>query len=130
MILHPIAAGIAFIAFIMALGAGVMGSFLASLVSALAFAVTLVALICDFVSFALIKSNVNDQGNDAYAYYGVAMWTLLAGAICSFLATIVVFFTCCSGRLHRRRQRTKAEGVHSPVATPTTRRRWWPRRRY
>ncbi|KAI0012711.1 pali-domain-containing protein [Xylariaceae sp. FL0662B] len=133
MILHPIATGLAFIAFLLALGAGVLGGLLASLVSLLTFLVTLVALVCDFVAFGIVRNEVNDLFDDddnngtaaASAHWGPAAWTLLASAICSFLATFVVFFTCCSARIHRRREArgvAKAEGYVPP---PTTRRRRW-----
>jgi hypothetical protein len=124
MVLHPVATGLLFLAFLMALGANVLGSFLASLVSALAFIVTLVALICDFVLFGIIKSNVNDENSETYAYFSVGIWTMLASAICSFLATIIVFFTCCTGRVKRHRESRKVEGHTSP---PRTRRRWFRR---
>jgi hypothetical protein len=131
MILHPIATGLCFLAFVLAISAGTFGSLLASVVAAVAFIVTLVALVCDFVLFSMIKSNINDQGNGSYAYYSVGIWTILVSAICSLLGTIVIFFTCCSGRLHRRRERSKTDGFTSPPpAVTTTRRRWWSRRRY
>ena len=129
MVLHPIATGLNFIAFMLALGAGVVGSLLASLVAALAFLVTLVILIIDFVLFSIVKSNVNDDGTGAHAFYASAAWTLLVSAVCSLLGTIVVFLTCCSGRLHRRRDgvTTKHEvvqdGYGAPAARP--RRRWF-----
>jgi small-conductance mechanosensitive channel len=127
MILHPIATALCFIAFLMALGSGMIGSLLAALVSTVAFLVTVVALIVDFVLFSIVKSNVNDQNNGAYAYYSIAMWTILVAAICSLIGTVVVFLTCCSGRLHKRRaQRTKVDTYASPPAT-TTRRRWYSR---
>ncbi|KAK4104328.1 pali-domain-containing protein [Parathielavia hyrcaniae] len=105
MILHPIACGLNFIAFLLALGAGVVGSFLASLVALLAFLTTAVACIIDFVLFSVVKSNVNDRGyaTGTGAYYGAASWTLLVSAICSLFGAVVVFFACCSARLHRRR---------------------------
>ncbi|KAH8911907.1 pali-domain-containing protein [Coniochaeta sp. PMI_546] len=127
MILHPIACGLNFIAFMLALGAGVVGSLLASLVAALAFLVTVVILIIDFVMFSIVRSNVNDDGTGAHAYYASAAWTILVSAICSLIGTVIVFFTCCSGRLHRRRNgvATKHEVVQDGYAPPTTRRRRW-----
>ncbi|OTB00870.1 hypothetical protein M426DRAFT_65137 [Hypoxylon sp. CI-4A] len=125
MILHPIATGLAFISFLLALGAGVVGSFLASLGSLLTFIVTLVALICDFVSFAIVKNEVNNNDNGARAVWGAASWTLLASAICSLLATIIVFFTCCSARFHRRREARVVKDVPDGYGTPVRRRRWW-----
>ncbi|TDZ26241.1 pH-response regulator protein palI/RIM9 [Colletotrichum orbiculare MAFF 240422] len=136
MILHPIAAGVSFIAFVLSLGAGMFGSLFAALVSSVAFLITLVALVCDWVGFALVRSNVNndDDGgaSDSYAHFGVALWTLLAALICLFLGTVIVFFTCCSGRLHKRRQQRAKVDHYSPPATHTKyrRRRWWQRSRY
>ncbi|KAI1098779.1 pali-domain-containing protein [Jackrogersella minutella] len=123
MILHPIATGLAFIAFLFALGAGVVGGLLASLLSLLTFAVTLVALVCDFVAFAIIKSEVNKANNGSTAEWGAAIWTLLVSAICSFLATFIVFFTCCSARMHRRRGTRGVKDVPEGYGAPA-RRRW------
>ncbi|OLN85632.1 putative membrane protein [Colletotrichum chlorophyti] len=136
MILHPIAAGVSFIAFILSIGAGMFGSLLAALVSGTAFIITLAALICDWVLFALVRRRVNRDDNggasDSYAHYDVALWTLLAAAICLLIGTVVVFFTCCSGRLHKRRQQRSKVDNYSPPATHTKyrRRRWWQRNRY
>lgn len=131
MILHPIATAVTFIAFMLTLGAGVVGSLLASLVALGAFLITAVALICDFVLFSIIRSNVNDNSTDSDAHYSTGMWTLLAAAILLLLATIVVFFSCCSGRMHRKRERRSAvpkgpvvEGYGEPVRTHR-RRRWF-----
>lgn len=137
MILHPIACGLNFIAFMLALGAGMVGSFLASLVALLAFLTTCVIMIIDFVMFSIVRSHVDDwtggsdnngvtgNGMVVRARYGAAAWTILASAICSLLGTIVVFFTCCSGRLRKRRERN---GIAAPVGktdygVPATRRR-------
>ncbi|KAI1418449.1 pali-domain-containing protein [Hypoxylon sp. FL1857] len=125
MILHPIATGLAFIAFLLALGAGVVGSLLASLVSLLTFVVTLVALICDFVAFGIVKGEVNNANTASRAVWGAASWTILVSAICSFLATFIVFFTCCSARLHRRREARVHKDVPDGYGAPARRRRWW-----
>lgn len=122
MILHPIATGIAFLAFVFGLGAGFFGSLLAALTSLLAFIVTVVALICDFVLFAIIKHDVNNDGSGSRADYSAGIWTILVAAICSLLGAIVVFFTCCSGRMHRRRD---AAVTKNDYGTTTTRRRRW-----
>jgi len=53
MILHPIACGIAFIAFLLSLGAGVVGSLLGALVAGLAFILTLIVMATDFACFGV-----------------------------------------------------------------------------
>jgi len=129
MILHPIACGLNFIAFMLALGAGFVGSFLASMVALLAFLTTAVALIVDFVLFSIVRSNVNDNDTGAHAYYGAAAWTTLVSGICSLIGTIVVFLTCCSGRLKKRRERrmpAKEPGyIDGPAPVAPRRRRFW-----
>jgi len=124
LILVPIATGITFIAFMLTLGAGVVGSFLASLVALLAFIVTLAVLIIAFVLFSIVRSNVNDDGTGAQANYSTGMWTLLVAAICTLLGTVIVFFSCCSARLHRQRRSTTKDDV-GYAAAPRRRRRWF-----
>ncbi|CAK7235849.1 hypothetical protein SBRCBS47491_009435 [Sporothrix bragantina] len=121
MILHPIATGVAFIAFLLAVGAGVVGSFLGAFVSLLTFIITAVVLITDFVLFHIIKDHVNDSNSGAKAKYGVAIWLLLVAAICSLLGTLVVFFSCCSARMHR--QRHVSSGKVDPAYVQAPRRR-------
>ena len=127
MVLHPIACGLNFIAFLLSLGAGVFGSLLASMVALLAFIVTVAIMIIDFVLFSIVRSNINDN-TDYNAYYGAAAWTMLAAAICSLLATVIVFLTCCSGR-RKKRNHTAAATKTEYVETPRRRRGWFPSRR-
>ncbi|KAK4131354.1 pali-domain-containing protein [Trichocladium antarcticum] len=103
MILHPIACGLNFIAFLVSLGAGFVGSLLASAVALTAFVVTAVACIIDFVLFSIVRHNIHDSDTGARASYGPASWTLLVGAIFSLLGAILLFFTCCSGRRSKNR---------------------------
>ena len=132
MILHPIAAGVAFLAFLLALGAGVIGSFLGSLVSLVAFVIAAVVLITDFVLFSIVRKHINNTssilGNNnsssssTHAKYGVALWLLLAAAICSLIGTVVVFLSCCSGRLHSSRNVSHHKGEPAYAAPARTRR--------
>jgi len=122
MVLHPIACGLNFIAFMLALGAGVVGSLLASMVALLAFLTTCVVMIIDFVLFSIVRTHVDDwTGIDSDlidSNYGAAAWTALVSAICSLLGTIIVFFTCCSGRLHRRRETRGVVGPKTDYGEP------------
>lgn len=129
MILHPIATGISFIAFLFALGAGFIGSFLAAIVAVLAFLVTIVAMIIDFVLFGILKHHINDSSDDqsgSHARYSVAIWTILAAAICLLIGAVIVFFTCCSARLHKKKARNSVSPKND-YGTPATsgRRRWF-----
>ncbi|KAL6878765.1 pali domain-containing protein [Trichoderma novae-zelandiae] len=111
MILHPIAAGLTFLAFLLCLGTSFVGSFIASLFSALAFVATVIAMACDFAGLEIIKHAVNTRGPDnVKARWGPAIWCILVAAALTLIATILVFITCCAGRVkNRRTRRSKAE---------------------
>ncbi|KAI0813269.1 pali-domain-containing protein [Xylaria sp. FL0064] len=123
MILHPIGTGLAFISFALALGAGFVGSFLAALGAFITFLVIAVVLITDFVSFSIVKSAVNDSSANVNASYGAASWTTLVAAILCLFAAIILLFTCCSARLHRRRETRYRDS--KVTTTSPTRRRWF-----
>jgi uncharacterized membrane protein len=123
MILHPIACGLAFIAFLLAVGSGFCGSLLASLVSAVTWLITIIAMACDFVAFGIIKNNVNSDGTGRQAYFSVGMWTILVAMVCLFFATFLVLFTCVSNR--RRDRVSKGEYADGGVASVARRRRFW-----
>jgi len=106
MILHPIACALAFIAFFLSLGAGVIGSLLGFAVGALAWIITLVVMAIDFALFGIIKDHVNSDGSGSHAFYSIGMWTCLAAMILLFLGMWIVLFTCCSARRERRNRGT------------------------
>jgi len=130
MVLHPVACGLAFIAFLLALGSGVCGALLAAMVAAVAWVVTLVVMVTDFVLFGIVKNHVNKDGSGSHAYYSVGMWTILTAMILLFIATFIVFFTCFSARMHKRSDRSvKHETTATEYGTPaTTKRHFWQRR--
>lgn len=129
MILHPIACGLAFIAFLLALGAGVCGAIFAAMVAAVTWLITVVAMACDFALFGIIKNHVNKDGSGSHAFYTVGMWTILAAMICLFFGTIIVLFTCLSKRMHRKDNRASKAG-DAGYATQTRRHFWQRRSRY
>jgi len=100
-ILHPIACGLAFIAGLCAIG-GWIGSLIATMIAVLAWIITLVVMVIDFIVFGVIKNHVNKDGSGSHAYYSVGMWTTLAAMILLFFGTIIVFFTCCTKRREKR----------------------------
>ncbi|KAI1308575.1 pali-domain-containing protein [Xylaria venustula] len=125
MILHPVATGLAFISFVLALGAGFVGSFLAALGAFITFLVTAVVVITDFVAFSIVKHAVNNSSADVSASYGAASWTTLVAAILCLLASIILLFTCCSARIHRRRESRYRDSKLSTTSSPARRRRWF-----
>jgi hypothetical protein len=130
MVLHPIATGLAFIAFLLALGAGVCGAVLAAIMSTITFIIVVVALACDFTLFGIIKNHVNHDGSGSHAKFGPGIWTILAALITLFFGTFVVLFTCFSARLHSRRDRGSkgAESGYAANGTTVHKRRFWQRR--
>ncbi|KAG4031708.1 hypothetical protein MFRU_008g00710 [Monilinia fructicola] len=131
MILHPVACGVMFIAFLLALGAGFIGSFLASLVSFVAFIIALVAMACDFVLFGIIKNHVNGDASGSHAYFSVGIWCVLAAMVAGFLGAVLVFVTCLSKRMHEKRRRgSVGEKGYVGGASPARRHFWQRRNRY
>lgn len=131
MVLHPIACGLSFIAFLIALGSGFCGALLAASVTAVTFIASLLVMATDFALFGIIKDHVNKDGSGSHAYFSVGIWTILAATILLFLAFFFVLFSCCSSRIHRRRDTSKEAGYVDGVAPATAtngRGRFWPRR--
>jgi len=129
MVLHPVACGLAFIAFLCALGAGICGALFASLISAIAWIITLVIMAIDFALFGIIKNHVNDDNSGSHAKYSTAMWTILAAMVCLFFATFIVLLTCFSARRHKND--TTHVSKHESYAnngTTVHKRRFWQRR--
>jgi hypothetical protein len=132
MVLHPIVTGMAFIAFLLALGSGVCGALLASLVAGLTWVLTVVVMATDLTLFGVVRNHVNDTSKDtsgSHAKFSTAIWTLIAAMVCLFFATFIVLFTCFSARRHKHDGRTtKTAEAGYPATTTTTKRRFWQRR--
>jgi hypothetical protein len=121
-ILHPIACAIAFIAFLFSLGAGICGSFLASIIATIAWIITFIVLITDFISWGIVKNKVNKDGSGSHAVFGTGMWTELAAMILLFFAAFLVLISCCGTR-----RRDRATNGGEPANTTTGKRRFWQR---
>ena len=127
MILHPIAAVLAFIAFLISAGAGFFGSFLGSVLAFIAWLVTVVVMAIDLAMFGvrvllvydmllgsltyslvqLLKSHVNSNGAGVYADYSIGMWTCVAAMASLLVGSFVVLCSCCSARHGRYRDRDR-----------------------
>jgi len=125
MILHPICAAFALIAFLLSL-LGAFGSVFAALMAFVGWVLTLVVMAIDFSLFGIIKNHVNGDGSGSHAVYSDAMWFVLAAMIALFFGGIFVLLTCLG---HRRQRRTYGgTTANAPMAETTTtrrRRRFW-----
>ena len=98
LILHPVACGVAFVAFLLAGGKGIFGHLAGALVALVAWILTLIALGVDFNLFGGLLHHINVYGSGRHASFGVAIWCVLAAFVCLFLGMVIVFFTWWQGR--------------------------------
>lgn len=111
MILHPVACGLAFIAFLLTTGGRTIAATLTgSLVALLTWVLVLISLAVDFTAFGVIKHKVNDQANEALptAEFGSALWCLVAAFVLHTLA-IGLLGLGCVGALRARRDDNKRQ---------------------
>ena len=109
MVLHPVACALTFISFLIACAAGIIGSLIGVIVAFVAWVITLVVMATDFAAFGIVKNDVNEDGSGSVAYYGSAMWCLLAAFVLQFFGMVIVFFTCCTSRREKRRNQAAVE---------------------
>ena len=103
MILHPIACGVAFIAWIVSIGAGVIGSLFAVLAALVAWILCLIVMATDFSTFGVLRHHVNHDKSGSHAYFGSAMWCLCVAFVLLFFAMVIVTFTCFSARREKKK---------------------------
>lgn len=123
MVLHPIACGLAFIAFLLSIGAGVVGSLLGAIVAALAWIITLVVMAIDFTLWGIIRDHVNSDGSGSNAYYTTGTWCVLAAMLLLFFGMFIVLFTCFSARRAKKTGAYDSKYENGATTTTTTRRR-------
>lgn len=119
LILHPIAAGVTFIALLFALSGNIFIDIIATLAAFLAFLITLVAFIIDCVLWITARHRINNV-LDHSASLSNAFWMVLAALIAQLIAS---FLVCFGGRSRRTRADTTA---YPPPMTQ--RRHFWQRR--
>lgn len=134
MILHPIGSGLAFIAFLAALGASMIGSLLSAFIAGIAWLVTLVVLVTDFVGWGIVRRKVNNDDNNQngvagnHASFEEGIWCVLAAFVALFFGAVIVLLTCCSGRRKRRAGRSSKVEPMVSEGVPARRRFFWQRR--
>lgn len=138
LILHPIAAGIAFLAQIIALASNQFGFLCASFIVFLAFLVSLVCMVLDFALFGIVRNAINGNVVGSPASFGNATWITLGATASLLISVIFTLFACCCGG-DRRSSRRYGKGYNdggyvgnAPGMTQTSyapqRRHWWSRR--
>jgi hypothetical protein len=123
-VLHPIACFVAFIAFLLSVGAGIFGSIFAAMVAFVAWVITLVVMAIDFASMGLIKHHVNDDGSGNHAKWASAVWMTLAAMLALFFGMFIILFTCLSARRANRSTKHRDEGIATNGTTTRRRRRF------
>lgn len=119
MILHAIACGVAFIAWIVSIGAGVIGSLFGVLAALVAWILCLIVMATDFSLFGILRHHVNHDKSGSRAHFGSAMWCLCVAFVLLFFAMIIVTFTCFSAR---REQKKTAAAQKEARAAPRKKR--------
>ena len=124
MVLHPVACGVAFLAFAISASAGVIGSLIGVIVAFVAWVITLIVMASNFAAFGVIRNDVNDDDTSNPAYFGSGQWTLMAAFILLFFGMFIVFITCCSARRQRRKDRAVAVEPKNDYGVTGRRNRW------
>lgn len=117
MVLHPVACALAFIAFFISLGAGVVGSLVGAIVGFVAWVLVLVSLAVDFTLFGVVKNHVNRDGSGSHAYYGLGLWLLLVSTLRSYRA-LTCHANMQTGKLHHPVLRHDHRLLHVLQCTP------------
>lgn len=127
LVLVPIAAAIALIALLVSLSTNVVLDIIGSIISGIAFLVSLVALICATVLFVVARHRINESFDGSPASLGPAYWLLVTATI----LLLIAFFTVCFGSARARRQKraNRASTASVPVQMGE-KRHWWQRNRY
>jgi amino acid transporter len=103
MILHPIACGVAFVAWLLSIGGAVVGSLFGVLAALVAWVLCLIVMATDFSLFGILRHHVNHDRSGSRAEFGPAMWCLCVAFVLLFFAMIIVTLTCFSARREKRK---------------------------
>lgn len=120
MVLHPIACGTAFIAWLVSIGAGVLGSLVSAIVAFVAWIFVLIVLATDFSLFGILRHHVNGDKSGSHAEFGNGIWCLVVAFVLLFLAILIVTFTLFSAR--REKRAAAVPKTETPQAAPRKKR--------
>ncbi|GAA5847290.1 hypothetical protein JCM3766R1_003938 [Sporobolomyces carnicolor] len=104
-VVHPIATGLAFLAFLIAACSDRIGFLCASLFTLFTFIVTVVCVVLDIVFFYVVRRYVEDNYDVTVDIsYSAGTWVTVAALACEFVG---FFATCCACLSARRKARNK-----------------------
>ncbi|KAL1404820.1 hypothetical protein Q8F55_008430 [Vanrija albida] len=107
-VLHPVACGVSFIGFLIAFFSDRFGLIFSSLITFVAFVLSLICMAVDFAVFAYVRRHINNNVQGGSANWAASIWLVLAATILLFLAQFIVLFECCCGGGKKKKQaRTK-----------------------
>ncbi|KAK2625872.1 hypothetical protein QTJ16_005184 [Diplocarpon rosae] len=130
MILHPVGCGVAFLAFLFAIASAFFGSFIPTLLSAIAWLISLIVTACDFAAFEMVKKKIKVDGSGNKAHLAIGIWMVLTAMLIMFMATVVVLIAFFQGWRQQHDGAGAGEGGckhtagHVTTAAPPKRRFW------
>jgi hypothetical protein len=57
----------------------------------------------DFTLFGVVRHHVNEDSSRSKAYFGSAIWMLVAAFVLLFFGMSIVLFTCCTSRRQKKK---------------------------
>ncbi|GAA5998055.1 Rim9p [Rhodotorula paludigena] len=104
LILHPIACGVSFFAFLIAACSDRLGFICASLIAILAAILALIAMILDLILVIFVRHWFEDNNLDGLVDvdYSYGTWTTVAAFACLFVAVFATLCACIRDRRQRR----------------------------
>lgn len=108
MIIHPLAALLSFIAFLISLFSNRFGFVFVNIASGIAGLFTFLVFLVDVLIFSFIRLEVN-KVSGVSASYGPAFAFVVVAFFCLVVAQFFSFWQCCCGRSRRERRMDEAE---------------------
>ncbi|KIK93813.1 hypothetical protein PAXRUDRAFT_828590 [Paxillus rubicundulus Ve08.2h10] len=111
--IHPVACAVTFVALLFSFSQHITFTLIASLVSFLAAAITLIAFAIDIALYAYFKNAMGNLGFESQTVTGPGFWLTFV----SFILLLLAGCTVCFGR---RRDRMSGATTSYPMASPKT----------
>ncbi|GAA6034976.1 hypothetical protein JCM8097_002122 [Rhodosporidiobolus ruineniae] len=103
LVLHPVACGVSFLAFLVAACSDRLGYLFAALIAVLAAVIALISMVLDLVLFYVVKKWIKDHDVPVTVEYSYGTWLTVAAFACLFVGVFATACACVTDRRHRRR---------------------------